>query len=779
MCFIMIRAAMKLLKRHRRRILASVGIVLSVATMALGIWVFKLDRQVTRQFEGRRWTLPAQVYAQPAELFVGRALSADALEQSLRRLGYQRVEKAELPGSYSRQGPRIDLVSRRFQFWDALQEPARLTVSAIGNTIVDMRDSRQQEVPLFRLDPLLIGSIFPMHGEDRVVAAPEEVPELLPAALKVVEDRKFESHRGVNPSAILRAAIVNVRAGQIEQGGSTLTQQLVKSYFLDNRRTLGRKIEEALMAVLLERRFSKPDLMNAYINEIYLGQDGRRAIHGFGLASQFYFGKPLAELQLHEVALLVAVVRGPSYYDPRRNPKRAVARRDLVLKLMANEGVITPEDAKRAADQPLAIVGAGKQAASSYYPAFLDLVRRTLRRDYREEDLTETGLRIFSTLDPLVQAQAERALSQELDQIDEASKAGSKSLLEGVVIVTAPQSGEVIALVGGRKAGFAGFNRALDASRSIGSLVKPVVYLTAIETGQYNAASIIEDAPVSVKLANGKKWEPQNISKESYGPVPLVRALAQSLNQASVNLGMAVGLPKVTRKFVALGMEKEPAQLPALLLGSIDLSPLEVAQLYNAFGNGGFSTPLRAVRSVVDSEGQPLKSFALEVTPVADPAAVYQVNRMMVNVMEQGSGRGARAVLPPGLVVAGKSGTSSDNRDSWFAGFSGSHLAVVWIGHDDNSSTGLTGSSGALPVWSRLMAGIETTSWNALLPEDLAEEWMEFPSGLGAREDCGDQPIVVAVPRGTELQMQPACEEGALEGLGGQIRDWWREVTQQ
>jgi penicillin-binding protein 1B len=580
---IMIRAAMKLLKRHRRRILASVGILLSVATMAFGIWVFKLDRQVTRQFEGRRWTLPAQVYAQPAELFVGRALSADALEQSLQRLGYQRVEnKAELPGSYSRQGTQIDLVSRRFQFWDALQESAPLTVRTSGNAIVQMHDSRQQEVPLFRLDPLLIGSIFPMHGEDRVVAAPEEVPELLPAALKVVEDRKFESHRGVNPSAILRAAIVNLRAGQIEQGGSTLTQQLVKSYFLDNRRTLGRKIEEAIMAVLLERRFSKADLMNAYINEIYLGQDGRRAIHGFGLASQFYFGKPLAELQLHEVVTLVAVVRGPSYYDPRRNAGRALARRDLVLKLMAEEGVITPEAARRAAEQPLAVVGAGKQAASSYYPAFLDLVRRTLRRDYREEDLTEAGLRIFATLDPLVQAQAERALSQELDRIDKASQTGSRSPLEGVVIVTAPQSGEVIAMVGGRRAGFAGFNRALDASRSIGSLVKPVVYLAAIETGQYNAASIIEDAPVSVKLANGKTWEPHNISMESYGPVPLVRALAQSLNQATVHLGMAVGLPEVTRKFVALGLEKEPPQLPAVLLGSIDLSPFEVAQLYNA-----------------------------------------------------------------------------------------------------------------------------------------------------------------------------------------------------
>src|SRR5690606_9364996 len=255
-----------------------------------------------------------------------------------------------------------------------------------------------------------------------------------------------DTHHGVNPSAILRAAFVNLRAGQIEQGGSTLTQQLVKSYFLDNRRTLGRKIEEAVMAVSLEMRFSKPDLMNAYINEIYLGQDGRRAIHGFGLASQFYFGKPLPELQLHEIALLVAIVRGPSYYDPRRNPERARARRDLVLKLMAEHGAIKPDAATRAVERPLGLAGQGRQAASSYYPAFLDLVRRTLRRDYREQDLTEAGLRIFSTLDPLVQSQAEDALKRELDQIDKGRKSQSKSPLEGVVVVTAPQNGEVIAL---------------------------------------------------------------------------------------------------------------------------------------------------------------------------------------------------------------------------------------------------------------------------------------------------------------------------------------------
>jgi penicillin-binding protein 1B len=518
--------------------------------------------------------------------------------------------------------------------------------------------------------------------------------------------------------------------------------------------------------------------MNAYINEIYLGQDGRRAIHGFGLASQFYFGKPLAELQLHEVALLVAIVRGPSYYDPRRHPKRARERRDLVLKLMGEFGVIEPTAAQKAARLPLGIVSSGTQA-SGYYPAFLDLVRRTLRRDYREEDLTEAGLRIFSTLNPTVQNQAEKALKQELDRLDKARKDKPKSPLEGVVVVTAPQNGEVVAMVGGRQAGFAGFNRALDAKRSIGSLVKPVIYLAAIESGQFHAASVIDDAPVSVKLANGKVWEPQNISEQYYGPVPLVRALAQSMNLATVNLGLQVGLPKVTREFVALGLETEPPQLPSVLLGSVDVSPLEVAQVYNAFANGGFSTPLRAVRSIVDSDGEPLKSFALEVTPVASPEAVYQVNRMMVQVMERGSGRAARATIPPDVVIAGKTGTSSDYRDSWFAGFTGSHLAVVWIGHDDNTPTGLTGSSGSLAVWSRLMGALGTTSWSAPLPESLEETWIEFPTGLGARPDCGEERMQVAVPKGTTIPMRPECQTNVFGEFGEKLKEWWRSSRPQ
>jgi penicillin-binding protein 1B len=768
---------MSLSRKTKRTILAGSLLVVGVLAIALLAWIVYLDRIITAQFEGRRWTLPAQVFAEPLELYAGQSFSAETLEQELRRLGYRNVDKAEQPGSYSRRGARVELVNRRFQFWDALQEPQLLSIVTRGNSIDSMRNGRGEEVPIFRLDPLLIGSIFPIHGEDRVVVTPDQVSPLLPAALKVVEDRKFDSHHGVDYGAIARAAWVNLRAGQIEQGGSTLTQQLVKSYFLDNRRTLGRKIEEAMMAWLLEVHFEKQDLMNSYINEIYLGQDGNRAVHGFGLGSQFYFGKPLAELQLHEVALLVAIVRGPSYYDPRRHQERVRARRDLVLKLMAQYKVVDEKAAQEAAKKPLGVVNASTQAGG-YYPAFLDLVRRTLRRDYREEDLTEAGLKIFCTLSPAVQSQAEKALAQELDRLDKLRKQKGDRKLEGVVVVTAPQNGEVVAMVGGRQASFDGFNRALDAKRSIGSLVKPVIYLAAIESGRYNAASIVEDGPVTVKLPNGTVWEPQNITEEYYGQVPLVRALAQSMNLATVRLGLEVGLPKVTNEFVALGLDREPPQLPSVLLGSLDVSPLEVAQIYNAFANGGFSTPLRAVRAVVDAEGTPIKSFALEVTPVADPAAVYQVNRMLVHVMEHGSGQAARAQIPREIVVAGKTGTSSDYRDSWFAGFSGNTLAVVWIGYDDNSPTGLTGSSGSLPVWSRLMRSIGTTSWSAPLPEGLEETSIEFMTGLAAQTRCGGEDLVmVAVPTGTQLPARPGCESNVFGELGERAREWWRSVV--
>lgn len=745
--------------QHGFAVLALLLLIVAIGVVAV------LDRRVTAQFEGRRWTLPARVYAQPIELYVGQSLSAQRFAGELERLGYEVRPGADRPGTYRRSGDRVDVHVREFRFSDDLQPARALRIGFDAGSIVTLEGADGAEVPVIRLDPLLIGSIFPLHGEDRIVVSPDQVPELLPEALKAIEDRKFESHHGVNPLAIMRALFVNVRAGQIEQGGSTLTQQLVKSYFLDSRRTLRRKAEEAVMAVILESRFEKADIMNAYINEIYLGQDGRRAIHGFGLASQFYFGKPLAELALHEVALMVAIVRGPSYYDPRRHAERALERRNLVLRVLADQGVVSEERAAAAAKRPLGIAEPGRQGAS-FYPAFLDLVRRQLRSDYEEEDLTEAGLTVFSTLDPLLQQKAEAALASELERQDQSKRKASHGL-EGVVVVTAPQTGEVVAVVGGRRAAFDGFNRALDAKRPIGSLAKPLVYLAALESGRYTPATVLMDEPVEIELPNGDVWKPSNFDRQLRGPVPMVRALTQSLNLPTVHLGLDVGLERVARAFVQLGLEEAPPAYPSMLLGATNLSPVEVAQMYNTLANGGFRSSLRAVRAVLDESGKPLKAPELEVAEAAPVEAIYELDRMLIQVMERGTGRPARNNLPAGLTVGGKTGTSNDYRDSWFAGFSGAHLIVVWIGHDDNTETGLTGTTGALPVWSRLMSSIVTTSFEPLMPEALEDRWIDYYTGHETSPYCSGAAVNLPFRVGTLLEPSATCPPGTVEEITG------------
>jgi penicillin-binding protein 1B len=752
--------------KSRQKLQRGFVIIALLALVAAIVFVAILDRRVTQQFEGRRWTLPARVYAQPLELYVGQDLSSARCARELVRLGYIAQTPVDRPGTFRRKGDRLEVFVREFRFSDELQAAQKLRIDFDGEAISSLTGESGTDVPVFRLDPLLIGSIFPIHGEDRIIVAPAEVPPLLPAALKAVEDRKFDTHHGVNPLAILRALFVNVRAGHVEQGGSTLTQQLVKSYFLDSRRTLRRKGEEAVMAFILESRFEKADIMNAYINEIYLGQDGRRAVHGFGLASQFYFGKPLGELKLPEVALLVAIVRGPSYYDPRRQEKRALERRNLVLKVLAEQGVVKPEEAERAMKAPLGITdNAGRSA--NYFPAFLDLVRRQLREDYQEQALTETGLTVFSTLDPLLQEKAEESLSDELARQDKSGRKGAKGL-EGAMVVTTPQTGEVIAVVGGRRASFDGFNRALDMKRPIGSLAKPMVYLAALQSGSFTPASVVMDEPIELKLESGDLWKPNNYDKKLHGPVTLLRALTQSYNLATVNLGMEVGLGPVTKTYVQLGLDEAPPRYPSILLGTAQLNPVEVAQMYNTLANGGFRSPLRAVRAVVDESGKPLKSPQLEVSEAAPAAAVYTLNRMLIEVFERGTARPAKKSLPPNLVVAGKTGTSNDYRDSWFAGFSGGHVIVVWLGHDDNSPTGLTGTTGALQAWTRLMSSIPTTSFEPLLPEDVEDRWIDYYSGFETSPYCSGSAVSMPFEVGTVLDASPVCppsltpEEAAL-----------------
>jgi penicillin-binding protein 1B len=736
------------------RVLYVLGVAAAVALVALTIWVIHLDRVVTRQFEGRRWSVPARVYAQPLELYAGAPVRADDLEEELKRLHYRDGDPASGPGLYRRKGNAFDVHARRVRFVDEARAPVRLAIRTNSSGIAALAAHKGDELPLFRFEPPLIGNISPVHGEDRIVLAPDDVPKLLLEGLKLVEDRRFDEHRGVDPRGIARAMWANLRARRVAQGGSTLTQQLIKSYFLTEEQTIGRKLTEAVMALRLEARFTKQEILNAYVNEVFLGQDGNRAVHGFGLGAQFYFGKPLDELDIAEIAALVGIIKGPGYYDPRRRPERAKARRDLVLRLFAEGRLITPEMAAREQKKPLGI----RKPGGAYVPAYLDLVRRHLRRDYAEADLAAAGLQIYTSLDPRAQAIAEAALAKHLKRLDASGK--RTGTLEGAVVIAEPDSGDVIAVVGGRNAGFDGFNRALDARRPIGSLVKPAVYLAALETGRYNPATVVEDAPIELKLPDGKRWAPQNYTRQVYGPVPMVYALSESLNLATVRLGLDVGLPKVIDTLVKLGMDRKPAANPALLLGAIDLSPLEVAQLYVPLANGGFKSRLRTVRAVVDETGTPLKRFPVQVEAVSNPALIYQLDRMMTEVLVRGTAAGAR--LPGGVVAAGKTGTSNDTRDSWFAGFTGTHLAVVWVGYDDNRVTGLTGGSGALPIWTELVGGLRPTSWEPSMPEILENRWIEYYTGLETTPECSLDAIQVPVVSGVPLTPRADCAGLAL-----------------
>jgi penicillin-binding protein 1B len=759
-------------KRHRlRNLLAVLGVAIVALTALAAIWIVYLDRVVTRDFQGRLWSVPARVYAEPLDLYAGAPVTADDLEEELRRLHYRSGDPAAGPGVYRRHGGDFELQARRVRFVDELREPELVSIRAGSDSIIGLRQPDGTELPVFRLDPLLVGNVFPVHGEDRIVLSPGDVPPLLRWGVKAVEDRRFDEHHGVDPYGILRALWADLRAGRVIQGGSTLTQQLVKNYFLSDEQTLGRKATEAVMALRLEAHFSKDDILVAYLNEVYLGQDGARAIHGFGLGSEYFFDKPLAELDVGELALLIGLVKGPSYYDPRKHPDRARVRRNVVLQELADARLIDAAAAKRAAAEPLGL----RPPGGSYVPAYLDLVRRHLKRDYAEADLAAAGLAVYTTLNPRTQAAAEQSLARRLSRLDAASRVRDAHL-EGAVIVADPNSGDVVAVVGGRAVGAEGFNRALDARRPIGSLVKPAVYLAALETGRYNAATMLDDAPITLKLSDGSIWAPQNFTHELYGRVPMARALAESMNLATVRLGLDVGLPRVADTLVRLGLETRPTLNPSLLLGTVEMTPLEVVEVYTTLANGGFRARLRAVQAVLDEHGRPLKSFKVQVEAAAAPAAVYQLDRMLTLVTARGTGRGASARLPPGTIVAGKTGTSSDTRDSWFAGFTGTYLAVVWVGYDDNRPTGLTGAAGALPVWADVIASVKSASYQPVPPELVEDRWIGFGDGLETTAACSADAVAIAVPTGTSLPGKPGCASSPTSTLTDKIKAWFKNT---
>ena len=535
---------------------------------------------------------------------------------------------------------------------------------------------------------------------------------------------------------ILRAIWVNIKERRFAQGGSTLTQQLIKNLFLTRERSIRRKLTEWPMAIALERRYSKEEILQAFVNEVFFAQDKARAIHGFGLASLHLFDKPVQELAIHESALMVAMLKGPSYYNPVRHPQRAKDRRNLVLSIMQRDGILDEQSATLAKQQPL---GIATNSGAMAQPAYLDLVKLQLSRDYPTQDLHKDGLGIFTNFDPIVQQQLEQAVSGAYQQIknEQALSEDAAEKLQTAAVVTRADNGEVLAILGGREARYAGFNRALDAQRQIGSLIKPFVYTAALEQpSKYSLSTLIDDSPIEHELPNGDIWSPSNYSRESRGPVMLMDALSHSLNQASVNLGLDIGIDNIVRSLERYELDQTFEPLPSLLLGATDLSVIDVATLQQNLASSGFNTPLRAIREVQASDGQLLQRYQLKIKQTVDSATNHQLNYALQHVMRAGTGRRAYRYIPVDVAIAGKSGTSNEQRDSWFAGYDGSHSVVVWMGHDDNTPTPVTGSSGALEVWARTIANLGPRSVRFSAPASVSYVSINPYNGVRTAADC-------------------------------------------
>jgi penicillin-binding protein 1B len=756
----------------RRRLLTGALAALGLALLALAVYLVRLDAEVQREFAAVRWVLPAQVYAAPLEIYPGARLPIGELRRELEGLGYREAGELLGPGTYVAAKNELRIDTRRFAFWDGVQEESRIEVRGDDQGIGTIRVlGSTRTLDLVRLDPLLIGSIYPSHGgEDRVLVRLNQVPPLLPQTVILVEDRDFYHHIGISLRGIARAAFANLRAGHTVQGASTITQQLVRNFFLTPAQTLSRKLREALMAVLLERHVRKDEILEAYLNEVALGQDGPRAIHGFGLASHFYFNKPLNELQPHEIATLVAIVKGPSYYNPRRYPQRVLERRNLILKMMADAGLLRPDQYQSEVVQPLGVVSGGSGGAVRY-PAFVDLVRRQLSGLYPEEALTSEGLRIFTTLDPRVQSELENRIQTDLPEIEKAHRLAAGTL-QAAGVVTSVEGGEVLAVVGGRDVGYAGFNRAIDTRRPIGSLAKPFLYLSALEQPQrYTLDTVLDDQPVALKLPNGRMWEPKNYDRQLHGQMPLYEALAHSYNLPTVRLGLEVGIDKVRDTFARAGFADVP-EVPSIFLGAIDMSPLDVAQIYSTLAAGGFRTPLLAIRAVLTQDGKPLSRYPFKIERTLPEGPVYLTTWAMEQVIAQGTARWANTVLPAGRVYAGKTGTTEDLRDSWFAGFGADRVAAIWVGRDDNKPTGLEGATGALRIWARLMRDLDARGLDPTPPSEVEEALVDPASGLLADAGCVDAQTVPFL-RGSVPQQYAPCANAAQSSSP---LEWFRKL---
>ncbi|HET9835369.1 MAG TPA: penicillin-binding protein 1B [Rhodanobacteraceae bacterium] len=691
-----------------------------------------LDARVRVRVGEIAFSQPTRVFAKPVQLAPGEAMNADTLMLELASAGYTEEKgEARVPGTFSRDGERFVIASRGYADPAGGELPRRVRVTLSHGQVDSVKDLTSRHVlHETHLDPARIATLYGAEQEERQVVKLDELPPLLVSGLQAVEDRDFKHHWGIDVSAILRAAFANLRAGHVVQGASTLTQQLVRNLFLDRNKSFVRKFNEALLSVLIEAHYTKAQILDAYCNEVFLGQQGNQAVHGFAAASQFYFARPVQTLRPQEDALLVGMVQGPSIYDPRRYPQRALARRNVALDMFHDTGLLTDAQWQAAKASPLGVT-AQPQLVADRFPAFMEVVRAQLHQDFSDDQLRGGGLNVFTTLDPAAQIYAENALDETFSAL---GKRGRK--LEGAVVITEADSGSVLAMVGARESDRHGFNRAFDARRPIGSAIKPFYYLMALAQPQrWSVASLLDDTPVSLRQPNGKVWSPSNDDHIAHGEVPMVEALAKSYNLASVHLGMDLGVGRVAKFLRSFGLDNVPAN-PSLLLGAIDLSPFQVAQLYQYFAADGHALPLSTLRGVTDSQGKAIKRYSVQPGEGEYQHAERLTRWAMQQVAEYGTAASLGDSSLAWLHVAGKTGTSDGQRDSWFAGFTGEHLGVVWVGRDDNKPTGLWGATGALRVWKDIFEKLPTRPLPTSPGPGIDFAWVDPATGQGIQPGC-------------------------------------------
>ncbi|MFK3662981.1 bifunctional glycosyl transferase/transpeptidase [Scandinavium sp. NPDC088450] len=700
-------------KRRWLWLLVKIGIVFAVLLAIYGVY---LDQKIRNRIDGKVWQLPAAVYGRMVNLEPDMPVSKNEMVRLLTASQYRQVTAMTRPGEFTVQANSIEMIRRPFDFPDSKEGQVRARLTFDGDhldSITNMDNNRQ--FGFFRLDPRLITMMSSPNGEQRLFVPRSGFPDLLIDTLIATEDRHFYEHDGISFYSMGRAVLANLVAGRTVQGASTLTQQLVKNLFLSSERSYWRKANEAYMALIMDARYSKDRILELYMNEVYLGQSGDNEIRGFPLASLYYFGRPVEELSLDQQALLVGMVKGASIYNPWRNPKLALERRNLVLRLLQQQKVIDQELYDMLSARPLGVQPRG--GVISPQPAFMQMVRQELQAKLGDKVKDLSGVKIFTTFDSVAQDAAEKAAT---DGIPALKKQRKLSDLETAMVIVDRNTGEVRAMVGGAEPQFAGYNRAMQARRSIGSLAKPATYLTALsQANTYRLNTWIADAPVTIRLSNGQTWSPQNDDKRFSGQVMLVDALTRSMNVPTVNLGMALGLPAVTDTWEKLGAPKDQLHaVPAMLLGALNLTPIEVAQAFQTIASGGNRATLSSLRSVIAEDGTVLYQSYPQAERAVPAQAAYMTLWTMQQVVQRGTGRQLGAKYP-NLHLAGKTGTTNNNVDTWFAGIDGREVVITWVGRDNNQPTKLYGASGAMSIYQRYLANESPIPLDLTPPEDI------------------------------------------------------------